>query len=145
MNFTAILGLLQYLPKILSFLPTVQKVIARGFSINAIKDDISDPTVTDFFKGIGAQFFPSVSDDLQVAAGASTVAPDYVMKVQNLINQVMPPTPALDVDGHYGAKTKAAIKAYQQSRGLVIDEWAGDVTMASLQADAVKMAPAKAA
>lgn len=142
MNFGSIVTLLPYLTKIFSLLPVLEKVVARGFSINAIEQDIDDPDLRAFLAGIAKQLFPSVKPELQIAAGAATVAKDRVMKVQGLLNQVVSPSPGLDVDGDYGPLTKAAVLAYQKAKGLVADEFAGDATMAALIADAVKTVPA---
>jgi peptidoglycan hydrolase-like protein with peptidoglycan-binding domain len=41
----------------------------------------------------------------------------------------------LVVDGKMGKKAKAAIRAYQKSRGLVVDGVAGKMTIAAIDAD----------
>lgn len=138
--FNIIFKLLPYMDQIMGLLPMVQRFISRGLSINAIRQDLEELNnshLIDWLKDVGVNFFPSVREDLQVAAGAATVAPDYVMKVQKLLNenQFMKPSPNLDIDGRYGPKTRAAVKQYQQVKGLTVDEFAGDATMAALIAD----------
>jgi peptidoglycan hydrolase-like protein with peptidoglycan-binding domain len=130
-----------YITQIMSLLPMVQRFISRGLSINAIKQDLEELNsshLIDILKDMGLNAFPAVRYDLQVAAGAVTVAPDYVMKVQKLLNEnrFMSPAPNLDVDGYIGPKTKAAVRQYQQIKGLTVDEYPGDATMAALLADA---------
>jgi len=144
MNFALLIKLLPYLPQIGSILALLPRIIARGFSVNAIKDDLkdfSDTKVLEWLKGVGVAFFPAVREELKEAAGAITYAPDYVMKVQKLLNQVVSPSPDLDVDGLIGKLTKAAVEAYQQAKGLVVDGFPGDDTLANLQKDSVKTIP----
>jgi len=146
MNFALLIKLLPYLPQIGSLIPIVQRIISRGFSINGIIEDLKELNnahLLDWLKATGESFFPAVRDELKGAAGAITYAPDYVMKVQKLLNQVVSPSPGLDVDGLIGPKTKTAVAAYQQAKGLVVDGFPGDNTMAALQADAVKIVPVK--
>lgn len=146
MNFAPLIKLLPYLPQIGSLIPFVQRIISRGFSINGIIEDLKElnnPHLIEWLKQNGAIWFPAVRDELQAAAGAITYAPDYVMRVQKLLNQVVSPSPNLDVDGLIGAKTKAAVGAYQQAKGLVVDGFPGDNTVAALQVDAAKTVPVK--
>lgn len=37
-----------------------------------------------------------------------------------------------DVDGEYGARTRAAVLEYQKARGLTPDGWAGAITIATI-------------
>ena len=39
---------------------------------------------------------------------------------------------ALEIDGIYGERTKAAVAAYQQAHGLPVDGWAGINTLSSI-------------
>jgi len=144
MNGFDLLGkLLPYLPLIGSAIPFVGRIVSRGFTVNGLKEDLKElsPYVLDWLKGTGWVNFPAVRDELKVAAGAIVYAPEYVMKIQKLLNQVVSPPPHLDVDGFIGEKTKDAVGAYQEAKGLVVDGFPGDNTLASLQADAVKTVP----
>jgi lysozyme family protein len=139
-----LIPLLTHMDQIMSLLPFVQRVIARGFTVNSIAEDLSDLNSThllDWLKINGTAFFPDVKPDLQVAAGAVLVAPDYVMKIQQLLNKVMSPSPNLDIDGRLGPKTRAAVIAYQTAKGLTVDAFPGDATRAALEADSVKTTP----
>ena len=62
-----------------------------------------------------------------------TKSPDYTKWLQNSLNALVSPSPALAVDGHYGPKTRAATEALQTQLGLKVDGWAGDVTSAAIQ------------
>ena len=59
--------------------------------------------------------------------------PSTVKWVQTSLNVLHVPNPPLDVDGEYGPLTTAAVQAFQQANGLVVDGWAGDATQARLQ------------
>jgi len=142
MDFGSIFQNFSLFTKFTSYIPTVQRIIARGISVNAIEQDIDDPDVRAILRAVATALFPSVRPELQAAAGAVTLSKDYVMKLQGLLNQVSNPSPGLDVDGDYGKLTRAAVLAYQKAKGLVEDGFAGDATMAALVADAVKLAPA---
>ncbi len=54
--------------------------------------------------------------------------------VQTVLNMVVTPSPALTVDGVMGAKTIAAVKAFQTSKGLTADGKIGPMTRAALEA-----------
>lgn len=137
------------LSDVVSWLPTIARVVSRGVSINAIEDDLQEPKIqaeipgadkiVSFLQQLGLLHFSKVAPDLQAAAGAAMVTKDYAIKVQKLINQVAPPSPVLDVDGAYGPLTRKAVLAYQTLKGLTPDEFAGDKTLAALMADATAM------
>lgn len=55
--------------------------------------------------------------------------------VQMALNHLLHPRTALTVDGDMGELTRAAIKEYQELRGLDPDGWLGPLTMAQLDAD----------
>lgn len=141
MDFGSIFKSVSLFTRFSSYIPTIQRVVARGVSVNAIEHDIDDPDVRAILRDLAAKLFPSVRPELLAAAGAVTLSKDYVMKLQGLLNQVSSPSPGLDVDGDYGNLTRAAVVAYQKANGLVADEFAGDATMAALTADAVKIIP----
>ena len=53
--------------------------------------------------------------------------------VQSSLNQLR--HAKLDLDGDYGEKTRAAVKLYQQDKGLEPDGWVGVMTLAALEED----------
>ena len=84
---------------------------------------------------------PSISVDFDVTASASATdpvlrrgsrGPDVTRLQQALVNLGFDPGP---VDGIFGRKTDAAVRAYQRSRGLAADGVVGPLTWASLHAD----------
>lgn len=52
-----------------------------------------------------------------------------IVNLQNLLNQN---GAKLDVDGNFGPKTEAAVKSYQQGKGLTVDGMVGNETMGAL-------------
>jgi peptidoglycan hydrolase-like protein with peptidoglycan-binding domain len=54
--------------------------------------------------------------------------------VQTVLNMVVTPSPALTVDGVMGAKSIAAVKAFQTMKGLTADGLIGPMTRAALEA-----------
>ena len=54
--------------------------------------------------------------------------------VQTVLNMVVTPSPMLTVDGVMGAKSIAAVKAFQTSKGLTADGKIGPMTRAALEA-----------
>ncbi len=56
------------------------------------------------------------------------------MDVQTVLNMVVTPTPNLVVDGKIGAKSIAAVKAFQAMKNLVVDGKIGPMTRAALEA-----------
>lgn len=55
-----------------------------------------------------------------------------VKRLQILLNDKLTPRPRLRVDGDFGARTQAAVLAFQQQKGLVIDGIVGPQTWAAL-------------
>jgi peptidoglycan hydrolase-like protein with peptidoglycan-binding domain len=60
-----------------------------------------------------------------------TFGVDYAA-VQKKLNDLGVANPKLDVDGAWGAKSKAALTAYQKSKGLSADGIPGPITLSSL-------------
>ena len=54
--------------------------------------------------------------------------------VQTVLNMAVTPSPALTVDGVLGAKSIAAVKAFQAMKGLTVDGKIGPMTRAALEA-----------
>jgi peptidoglycan hydrolase-like protein with peptidoglycan-binding domain len=137
MNFTTLLGLIPTIIRIVDFM---KRVFTQGLSINSLGTIFQNEDVKTVFTMLGELLFPKVRPELQAAAAAAALyAPDYVMKVQNAANVLLSLNPPLDVDGHYGPKTKAAVEALQKKLGLEqVDGWVGDKSMAAIQAALLK-------
>jgi uncharacterized protein (TIGR02594 family) len=56
-----------------------------------------------------------------------------VRRLQQLLNTRLQPSPNLQTDGEFGARTESAVRLYQSSVGLGIDGVAGPRTWAALQ------------
>lgn len=138
MNPLSIIGLI---PTILRLVDLVKGGISTGLSFKTLTGLIGNSEVLDIFKTLGGVLFPAVKPEFQAAAAvAATYSPDYVKKVQNAANHLLTPSPNLDVDGHYGALTRAAVEKLQKQLGLeVTDGWAGDKTLAAIQVALAKL------
>ena len=80
-------------------------------------------------KTIIAAVFPDLQQQL---AGSGPLVAFDVQWVQKSLNDLGFPC---TVDGVYGDKTRAAVEAYQKSRGIDQDGWAGFETCAHLWRD----------
>lgn len=56
-----------------------------------------------------------------------------VRHLQKLLNQLLKPSPHLDIDGDFGPRTEKAVRLYQATVGLGIDGIAGPYTWAAMQ------------
>jgi peptidoglycan hydrolase-like protein with peptidoglycan-binding domain len=75
-----------------------------------------------------------------IAYGYNASAGSGVKAIQIILNDL---GENLETDGHYGPLTKAAVKRFQQSKGLAADGYAGPLTRAALyEAWKSKSAPA---
>jgi peptidoglycan hydrolase-like protein with peptidoglycan-binding domain len=93
------------------------------------------PYVAPILEHIGASLFPNAKKELHIAAGAMAAFDPNVTKwVQGALNNVVTPSPALDVDGIYGPKTKAAVEKFQADNKLTSDGWAGTITRNAIDA-----------
>ena len=112
------------------------KVLAVG-NITGTFDSTTEQAVKDFQQGAGLtvdgivgpmtwQSLPADPNTPVLARGASG---SVVTSLQKGLKKYS--TPATDpgtVDGDFGAKTEAAVKAYQQDRGVQADGMVGDQT-----------------
>lgn len=128
-----IISLLPIIFRAINMAPQIQQAIHTGTStVTAVENNAG--TLLPLFVQIGKQLFPGINDSFAAAAAASTMFdPSTVKWVQTSLNVLHVPNPPLDVDGEYGPLTTAAVKAFQQANGLVVDGWAGDATQARLQ------------
>lgn len=131
--------LLQAAPLLFKLIPKVREVITETTDNESATKNLRDGLEGGYeiLEEIGDQFFPGVLPHLQPVAAATALDPALVKYVQKGLNALM--HAGLDEDGQYGALTKAAVKAYQQSRGLTADEWAGEKTRASIAMELAKL------
>jgi murein L,D-transpeptidase YcbB/YkuD len=93
------------------------------------------PYVAPVVEYIGSKLFPNAKQELHIAAGAMAAFDPNVTKwVQGALNNLVTPSPALEVDGIYGPKTKAAVEKFQTDQKLTPDGWAGTITRAAIDA-----------
>ncbi len=96
----------------------------------------SNPQVTQLLPLVlnaGKNLFPQVPDDKAPAAVATALSTEQTKWTQTFLKMKGEYTG--EVDGVYGAGTKAAVMKYQQSKKLVADGWAGNDTGDSMRAD----------
>lgn len=129
MNFTALIGLLPYILQGIDLARSINNQKTGGAKvIDIVQGNL--PQVLDLFSGVGKTLFPELSHPAQVAAAAVVLDPDMTKNIQTKLNS-LGLNPPLNVDGVYGAKTKASVAAFQQAHPpLVVDGWAGAATQA---------------
>jgi len=132
-----IIALLPLFMQALSIGSTVVTTLNGGGSIlELIKTEA--PTLINLFTSIGSKLYPDLTphDQVQVAAMIIYDKPT-VTKVQAQLNTIGQ-DPPLIVDGSLGAKTKAAVMAFQKAKGLAdVDGWPGPLTQAALAMAAI--------
>lgn len=131
MDFAAILKLLPFIMQGISLAQNINAEKTGGTKvIDIVRNDL--PAVFDLFAGVGKTLFPELPQPSQVAAAAVVLDVDTTKRIQSQLNK-LGVNPALDVDGVYGQKTKAAVSAFQRANPpLVVDGWAGAATQAVL-------------
>jgi Putative peptidoglycan binding domain len=93
------------------------------------------PAVTAVLTTIGKALFPNVNPSLAYVAAAQTLYDPISIKVAQAGLNALGQTPALDVDGIPGSKTKTAVAAFQTANPpLVADGWPGPKTNAAITA-----------
>lgn len=133
MDFTQIFHYLPLIMKAVSAGQQIASAVKGGASIKAIFEQ-QGPEVMDLIKQAGEQLFPNLTPPQQIEAGAQRFSMELTKKIQAQLNKV---GASLDVDGAYGALTKAAVSDFQTKNGLDVDGWAGPLTQAMLN----KVAP----
>jgi peptidoglycan hydrolase-like protein with peptidoglycan-binding domain len=129
------------IPLVIKYGPLVKDIIDEAISNDDIVTKIKKLAgpIAPLLDSIGSQFFPAAAPALHIAAGAMAAFDPSITKwVQGTLNSVVSPSPKLTVDGLYGPKTKAAVKAFQKQLGLDVDGWAGQLTQAALTAAMAK-------
>lgn len=135
--------MLAYLPiilKLVNIIPIIQAALQQGGSTIAIIQRLA-PELLPLLQEIGGSVFPQADPAKAIQAGIDVIFDkDGTMWVQNTLNQFNKNT-ALDVDGSYGALTKAAVAAYQTAHPpLKVDGWCGPKTSGSLAVAVAKIA-----
>lgn len=125
---------MQIVQLLITFGTTVKNILDQSSTnsdVVALITKLASP-ISGFLQQIGAQLFPEVKKELQIAAAAmATFDPNVVKWIQGAMNSLMNLPEPLEVDGIYGAKTKAAVRQFQVNNKMdVIDGWAGRVTQA---------------
>ena len=125
---------------LINIAPSIKKWIDIGLPIIAELQK-SDPHLIPVLQKIGKDLFPSLSTPIDLVASAADALfdPHGVMWVQNSLNK-LGASPALVVDGSYGALTKTAVRAFQTAHPpLDVDGWAGTLTCTAISAELVKL------
>src|SRR5262249_28038236 len=81
---------------------------------------------------LGSTMFPGLSPDKDPAAAATTLDVNGVKWTQTALNLLL--NASLQIDGVYGAATKAAVTRFQEANNLEPDGWAGTKTADALRA-----------
>lgn len=122
----------------LALFPLIMKAVNLAQSINSSRqsgDSVikiiqsQGADVLDIVTQVGAQLFPNLPAAEQAQAGVVRFDPTLTTRIQTRLNEL---GAKLDVDGHYGNLTKAAVKDFQSKNGLSADGWAGPLTQAKL-------------
>ena len=115
----------------------------RGFNYGCVKTKVKDRT----WKNWAKLPFIDYGDDTGVQPAPTAATTTYtlgsrslkkgstgsdVKTLQELLNQLAIVTPALEVDGDFGSKTEAAVKAFQKKAGIKQDGIYGDETHKAL-------------
>lgn len=142
------MNLFNFLPllmRILQILPQIQDAMKSGTSIFVLLQKFA-PDLISILTGIGGQLFPELPAPSQTQIGGLMMDPVKVRGIQGQINKLGLVNPPLETDGLYGAKTKAAVMAFQTAHNVVpADGWAGDQTTAALALEVAKLTPPPAA
>jgi len=116
----------------------VKELLDKG-SVTQQSLETAVPQIVPQLASLGASLFPKVAPELQaVAAASATFDPNVTKWLQGSLNKLLTPSPNLEVDGVYGAKTQEAVEAAQKQLGIPVDGWAGEVTQGAIMAALTK-------
>lgn len=117
----------------------------RGFNYGCVKTRVKDRTWKNWAKlpfidyGDGSTT-PAVTPATTYVLGSRSLKKGSkgsdVKTLQELLNQLVIVTPALELDGDFGSKTDAAVKAFQKKAGIEVDGIYGEESHKALM-DAV--------
>ena len=135
--------------RLVEFAPKVIAALRSGGNVFEIISQLG-PDALSFFEQIGGAISPGASRQAKIELGAlKTFDPKRVREIQEEMNKHAEDlgVEAIDVDGDYGPKTTALVKAFQTKymKEDEVDGWAGHLTMekaAELRGE--KKEPAKA-
>ena len=131
-------GFLPLLMRILQILPQIQEAMKSGTSIFVLLQKFA-PDLISILTGIGGQLFPELPAPSQTQIGGLMMDPAKIRVIQTQLNK-LGANPQLETDGLLGAKTKAAVIAFQTAHNVVpADGWPGDQTTAALQTEVSKL------
>ncbi len=132
------LALMQYIPIIIQFAQLIPQVksawdSATTNSLGKVNAVLTGTQLVPQLEALGAQLFPKLAPTLHAAAAALVVAhPDATSWLQGALNAV--DHAGLEVDGHYGPKTRAAVEAFQAKKGLKVTGFASDLENSAIMA-----------
>lgn len=127
--------LMQGIQLAMKYGPTVVQIIQTATSNASISERIEKtaPDIANVLIDIGSTLFPKAAPELRMAAGAiASFDKNYTVWLQKSLNAMVTPSPNLEVDGIYGAKTRDAVEKLQKQLGLKIDGVAGKLTQAAI-------------
>lgn len=112
----------------------------RGFNYGCVKTKVKDRTWKNWAKlpfiDYGDGLVNTPSPATIYVLGSRSLKKGFtgsdVKTLQELLNHLAIVTPALEVDGNFGSKTEAAVKAFQKKAGIKQDGIYGDETHKAL-------------
>lgn len=134
------------IPKIMAAMAMIDSIKAALNSGKSILEVLQErgAEFIEFFTEVAKTLFPNLGKEDQAAAGVSMLDIANVKTTQAAMNRFQEAglisfgTP-LNVDGSYGALTKAAVTAFQTKFGLDVDGWAGQQTNAIRDLELAKL------
>lgn len=122
--------------RLLALVPRIKEAIANNTGVVSIFKQFGPDFMT-FMEQIGGMLSPGASTEAKIELGAlKTFDHERVMEIQRALNEQLPEGfEPIAVDGDYGEKTTALVKAIQTDLGFTgedVDGWAGHKTMEAL-------------